>query len=240
MCSTARRNFLRFILILLLSMCSILFLAHRLQGPDLSNLSDPSPYLIAKDQLISAINNHIINHICLPHSSIVIIVETSPQSFDRRKIIRSTYANRTDQIELKNQVYFAVGASLNTRTMELIREENLVHSDIIQWNFIDSYKNLVVKSTAIINWASTNCALSRFIVKADADAYINIYKLLNSKSILANLAKRYTGKLIFGKTGNIHTVRSHNSKWYFPLTIYANQTFPNFVTSAAYIVSTIS
>lgn len=37
-----------------------------------------------------------------------------------------------------------------------------------------------------------------------------------------------------------HTARSHKSKWYFPLTIYANQTFPNFVTSAAYIISTIS
>lgn len=238
--TSLRRHILRFVLISFLSLCLVVFLPHFLRGPELSHLPDPSEYLITKDQMIPAVDKIILNHSCSPDRSFVIVVESSPRNFHQRKIIRSTYANYEDQTELKYQVLFALAASLDSYTMESVYKENAIHNDIIQWNFTDSYKNLVIKSTAIMRWASKNCASSEFIVKADDDVYINIYKLLREKIHLSNLAKRNNRKLIFGRTGNIHPARKYHSKWYLPTTVYSNETFPKFVTGVGYIVSSSS
>lgn len=158
----------------------------------------------------------------------------------KQKAIRTTYANHEDQDDLKYQVFFAVAASLDDSLVVSIRQENAIHNDIIQWNFTDSYENLIIKSTAIMKWASVNCDSSEFIIKADDDVYINIYNLIKRKNILSNYAKRRNRKLIFGRRGDINPVRDPKGKWYLPTSIYSNFYLPEYITGVAYIVSTVT
>lgn len=203
-------------------------------------MPDSSKYLISRDTLISSVDKLIINRTCTADRTIVVIVETSPANFEERRLIRSTYGNYEDQLQFRYQVLFALASSVNKTVMKLILEENSINNDIIQWNFTDSYKNLIIKSTAVFMWASLHCQHSEFLVKTDDDVYINIYKLIRDKAFLSNLARGNNGKMIFGRKGNIHPARNSNSKWYLPTTVYSNSTFPKFVTGVGYIVSTAS
>ena len=58
-----------------------------------------------------------------------------------------------------------------------IRNESLVHGDIVQGNFLDSYKNLTYKTVMGHMWVSRFCRQAEFVMKADDDIYLDLYGL---------------------------------------------------------------
>ena len=76
-----------------------------------------------------------------------------------------------------------------------IRKENDLYRDIVQEDFIDSYRNLTVKSIMALKWATKYCKNAKLIFKMDDDTLVNTFLLLKllkekqflkSKSILCN------------------------------------------------------
>ncbi len=53
------------------------------------------------------------------------------------------------------------------------------YGDLVQENFIDSYRNLTLKTLMGIRWASIHCSNAKFVVKIDDDVIINPFYLLN-------------------------------------------------------------
>ena len=70
-----------------------------------------------------------------------------------------------------------LGYSLEQRQQDSIRNESLVHGDIVQGNFLDSYKNLTYKTVMGHLWVSRFCRQAEFVMKADDDIYLDLYGL---------------------------------------------------------------
>ena len=54
-----------------------------------------------------------------------------------------------------------------------IRKENDLYHDIVQEDFIDSYRNLTVKSIMALKWATEHCKNAKLIFKMDDDTLVN-------------------------------------------------------------------
>lgn len=56
------------------------------------------------------------------------------------------------------QTIFLVGQTTNNQTQTKIIEESQNYHDIIQESFIDTYKNLTLKTVMMLKWVTDNCA----------------------------------------------------------------------------------
>ena len=74
-----------------------------------------------------------------------------------------------------------------------LEAESAEFSDILQYNGTDSYRKLVDKSVAMLEWVSVFCPSARFLLKADEDMFINLPLLLEelrtmkSNHVIGNL-----------------------------------------------------
>lgn len=58
------------------------------------------------------------------------------------------------------------------------------YGDIVQEDFVDSYRNLTHKAIMALRWVSQNCQNAKLILKADDDIFINIFKLVGHNSFV--------------------------------------------------------
>ena len=72
---------------------------------------------------------------------------------------------------------FMLGYSPYELYQDQIRNESLLHGDIVQGNFLDSYKNLTYKTVLGHMWVSSFCPQAEFVMKADDDIYLDLYGL---------------------------------------------------------------
>ena len=56
-------------------------------------------------------------------------------------------------------------------------KENVQHADIVQGNFVDSYRNLSYKATMGNLWVSEFCEQAEFVVKTDDDMFIDLFEV---------------------------------------------------------------
>jgi len=60
------------------------------------------------------------------------------------------------------------------------------HKDLVQGNFIDSYRNLTLKAVLGLRWLSQYCRQAPFVIKTDDDTFINIFEIVRLMSENAN------------------------------------------------------
>lgn len=105
---------------------------------------------------------------------VFVYVLSSIKSFERRQLIRKTWANNNNL-----RVAFIIGKSTELIYEQLIQIEQNNYDDIIQGNFIDSYRTLSYKSLTAWKWFNDNCDPKqiKFIIKIDDDVILNSYYL---------------------------------------------------------------
>jgi len=52
------------------------------------------------------------------------------------------------------------------------------HGDLVQGNFVDSYKNLTLKAVMGLRWMSQYCSEAPFAIKTDDDTFLNIFEMV--------------------------------------------------------------
>lgn len=75
------------------------------------------------------------------------------------------------------RVIFLVGTVNDSTVQQRIEEENYLHHDIVQGNFLDSYRNLTYKHVMGLKWVTYFCRQARFVFKADDDIFVDIFQL---------------------------------------------------------------
>ena len=108
---------------------------------------------------------------------VVIIVISRVNGFERRQTLRKSWAKRIPESKTV-KLYFAIGLSKESETQKRLLEENNKFNDLLQWNFIDNYYNLTIKSLAILRWFSIHCHKSNFLYKIDDDCIVNLDNLV--------------------------------------------------------------
>ena len=163
----------------------------------------------------------------------IIIVCTKVDHVERRQIIRSTWGNVTPYQNV--QLGFLVGIPENSSSalVKAVEEESRLHKDIVQTAHLDTYRNLSLKSTAMLDFLTKNCSNVRFHVKIDDDVYVRIP--LMTRFLGSGLMQTDT---IYGFTLPDSPVARENwSKYYVPYENYPHEYWPNYVNGPAYMMT---
>jgi hypothetical protein len=108
---------------------------------------------------------------------IFVYVFVRVEHFERRDAIRATWANK--RLFSFLNVAFVIGLSTNQSEVFIrkLNQEQADHADLIQGNFIDSYKNLSYKSLLAWEWIADKCSNAKYILKIDDDVVLNTFNL---------------------------------------------------------------
>jgi hypothetical protein len=113
---------------------------------------------------------------------ILVYVHTKPSNYKRRTIIRETWATQTLFPDLR--LVFMIGKTLDANIMKAIAYEHEIYQDIVQEDFLDSYKNLTYKGVMALKWISIYCSKIKYILKVDDDIVVNTFTLINHLKFL--------------------------------------------------------
>jgi len=108
-------------------------------------------------------------------------VLTAVRNFQQRNFIRQTWGSAFNY-NVKVRVVFILGRVIenaNDRAVQHALElESNRYGDIVQKDFIDSYKNLTHKSISGLRWIDERCSHARWVLKIDDDVFLNGFNLI--------------------------------------------------------------
>ena len=162
---------------------------------------------------------------------LLIMVLSGPANFDRRTVIRRTWA--TDpSMNIRWRTVFLLGqAAGDSIQNEYLKAEEMTHRDLVRGSQKEHYRNLTLKTQMGLEWASKYCDFE-FLLKADDDVFVNPYKLMDylSKPDTPK-TKLYTGRCIHG--GAPH----RGGRYAVSVEEYNKNRFPPFCAGPAYLLS---
>ncbi|XP_071490848.1 beta-1,3-galactosyltransferase 5-like [Diadema antillarum] len=172
-----------------------------------------------------------------PNITIVFVVLSAPQNFERRQIIRGTYGNASEWETAGNlgtRAVFLLGSVANASLQEEIDVEFDRHHDIVQEDFVDSYMNLTRKTVMGLKWVTNHCRHAHFVMKIDDDTEINQRRLLESLERLSPYSNFAGGKIRVSPK----VVRNIRRKFYISKTFYPKERYPNYLDGPTYLMTT--
>jgi len=163
----------------------------------------------------------------------LIVVSSSPQNIEKRIAIRNTWGNSDVLNNTRGGLVFLLGkVHKNMRLQKQIYEESMSYRDVVQADFIDSYKNLTQKSVMALKWFSSYCSHVKFLMKTDDDIFINT-------ETLSNFLKERQSK----KRWIVGCIKTHVA---YPIKMRKNKAIPilslpyghpTFLAGAGYVIS---
>lgn len=166
---------------------------------------------------------------------LVLMVPVEPNNRGARDAIRTTWGSEKMVMDKVVSIFFMLGQSgLEGReeVQQKILQESEEHHDIIQRDFLDSYKNLTIKTMMIMEWLATYCQNTGYAMKIDSDMFLNVNTLVNM--LLAAPRENYmTGLVAKGAT----VLRNPNSKWYLPKSEFHEDFYPPYALGLGYVFS---
>ncbi|XP_046573944.1 beta-1,3-galactosyltransferase 5-like [Haliotis rubra] len=176
---------------------------------------------------------HLNSKLCYDDIDLLIFVHSAPQNSDKRADIRNTWGSVRRYRKLSIATVFMCGETTNPILQEQLRTESNTFGDIVQGNFLDSYRNLTYKHVMALCWITSQCHGVRTVVKVDDDVLINIYKLVNYSVQTGH----YHGSLYCSYFFGGKPIRSTFDKWYTPEEQYPFEIYPPYCEGMAYITS---
>jgi hypothetical protein len=163
--------------------------------------------------------------ICSKDEEILIIafVNIAPNFFEKRNLIRSTYGN---DFGSDFKLVFSVGMSSDEMVNAKIKEEYLLHKDIVQIKSLnDSYYKLTKKVMTSFKWTSHYCSNAKYILRIDDDVILNKYEFINYFKQIPYRKSQVYGNLIKGS----YPRRDINNKFYVNWNEYPLKKYPWYV-----------
>ncbi|XP_019613482.1 PREDICTED: beta-1,3-galactosyltransferase 5-like, partial [Branchiostoma belcheri] len=177
---------------------------------------------------------------CSKDVFLLIMVISAPGDADLRHAIRKTWGQETIDPDIVMKTVFTVGIPNNASVQKNLEHENTLNQDIIQEDFVDSYRNLTLKTVMCLKWASEFCPGAKFVMKVDDDTFVNIYSLVRH---LKRLFANKTTRLVTGHVNSgVEPIRDSNAtekfrRWYISTKDYPWETFPDYASGLAYVMS---
>ncbi|XP_021358224.1 beta-1,3-galactosyltransferase 1-like [Mizuhopecten yessoensis] len=161
----------------------------------------------------------------------MITVCVAPANFKHRNVIRNTWGSITKHNQ-EVRLIFLIGKPKDEITQIKINNESKQFSDIVQEDFVDSYRNLSLKSVAMLKWTISYCHRAQYVLKVDDDMFINIPYLIG---VLKH--KHITNCVIGNLFQSSIPIRDPASKWHTPLSMYKEAQYPAYLSGTSYVIS---
>lgn len=166
---------------------------------------------------------------------LVLAVSSAPENFEfrmkTREGLKGSYAHERSN---NATLLFFIGRSnhhnKSKRFQVEINMEMRRFGDIVQEDFVDSYRNLTLKTLSVLKWVSTFCPRTRYVIKSDDDVGI---KVAYSVAALQRYHRRF-GNFLLGRWNTMNIVmRNKQAKNYVSVEEYPHPTFPPHVLGGA-------
>ncbi|KAK7072114.1 hypothetical protein SK128_014352 [Halocaridina rubra] len=140
------------------------------------------------------------------------------------------------------RVIFVFGAASNPKEQNIITEESAKYHDIIQLDFVDSYKNLSYKGVSALQWISEHCMHPQWILKSDDDMIINVFGLtayLDFYSKQEAISKQEPNKIMCAVWWGMPVLRGKGcAKWCVTDEEWPEKTYPAYCSGSAFVIPT--
>jgi len=127
--------------------------------------------------------------------TLFVAIISAPGNMEKRESIRNTWLSHltsSNELGIGLAGYaFIVGRTQNKSNQDDIDFESNLLEDIIQVDMMDSYYNLTLKVTGLLNWLNLNCQKVDFVLKVDDDVYVNVRNLAETLPTLSNNNSMY-------------------------------------------------
>ncbi|XP_035658585.1 beta-1,3-galactosyltransferase 1-like [Branchiostoma floridae] len=192
-----------------------------------TNLINPHPYTLLLNNLDKCKSGEDV--------FLLIIVSTKHLHHRQRYEIRNTWGQDTNVTGVVIKVVFAVGLSDDVALRRALEHENKIHKDFIQENFIDSDRNRTLKTIMGLKWAAQFCPQAQYVMKANDDAFVNVFSLVKYLKDQARVTKFVAGR-VFNKTRPVRDLRFVD-RWYVSKGEYSREVYPKYPGGFAYVMS---
>lgn len=168
---------------------------------------------------------------------LVLMVPVAPHQLKARNAIRSTWGNEKVVQGKTISALFMLGlsgeAEMEKHQKQLSLESQQYH-DLIQSNFIDTYKNLTTKTMVIMDWLATRCPQASYAMKVDSDMFLNLENLMSLLLAPDTPKENYITGMVMR---NQSVIRNKFSKWYVPKEVYPEHVYPTYLLGMGYVFS---
>ncbi|XP_004076597.2 N-acetyllactosaminide beta-1,3-N-acetylglucosaminyltransferase 3-like isoform X1 [Oryzias latipes] len=171
---------------------------------------------------------------------LLLVIKSSPMNYDRREVLRNTWAKERLQNGVWIRRLFISGTQDDgynkKRLNRLLALEQRKYNDILQWDFHDSFFNLTLKQILFLEWMERNCPHVRFMLNGDDDVFANTDNMiLYLKNLPDNNGSKhlYVGDVIKGAK----PIRSPNSKYYIPTQVHNSGPYPAYCGGGGFLLS---
>ncbi|VDM55096.1 unnamed protein product [Angiostrongylus costaricensis] len=158
----------------------------------------------------------------------LVILITRVQEPEKRRRFMTTYGRFS---ELHNfTVLFPVGLSKDEEVNSALGREHEAHANILQTNFVDSYRNLTLKSYSWANYVRKNCTSVKAVLKIDDDVALNVkevFKYLDDIDPNGNI-------LYCNPVKRVAVEREKRNMWYVSFEQYPHEFYPEYCLSPIY------
>ncbi|XP_022253758.1 beta-1,3-galactosyltransferase 5-like [Limulus polyphemus] len=168
----------------------------------------------------------------------VIYIHSAPDHFQKRRAIRKTWGQERHLVYDPIRLVFMVGTVQNKDEIQkALEKEDFINRDIVQGNFIDSYKNLTYKHVMGLKWVTYFCRQAKYIFKTDDDIFVDIFQLVTylRVSSLGRMPPR--GLIMCFLIRNLYVKRSQRSKWKVSFKEYPAKYYPPYCAGWVIIMS---
>ncbi|KAK6733086.1 hypothetical protein RB195_017072 [Necator americanus] len=161
----------------------------------------------------------------------LVLVYTITSDFETRDRWRRFYGGRRMRHKFAYCVIFPIGSLRDfNETTRLVEEINLF-DDILQGDYLDSYRNLTMKTLSALRFAAVAYPKVDSILKIDDDVAWNVPLVTNyiKSRVLPNSISCY-------KSPSSSPVRKNRSKWYVTYDEYPGESYPEYCFGVAYVL----
>lgn len=121
-------------------------------------------------------------------------------------------------------------------TQSQITNEQQKFGDLLQGDFIESYRNLSYKHIMGLRWAALECPKAKFIIKIDDDVIYDVFQLKNYLELLEiqGYDKNFLAGFVLDKK---LPIRISANKWYVSQEEYEGNAYPDYLSGWLYITN---
>ncbi|XP_062306138.1 N-acetyllactosaminide beta-1,3-N-acetylglucosaminyltransferase 3-like [Osmerus eperlanus] len=171
---------------------------------------------------------------------LLLVIKSSPWNYDRREVLRKTWAEERIQNGVWVRRLFISGTTSSgfekSKLNNLLELENKEHHDILQWDFSDTFFNLTLKQILFLEWMERNCPNARFLLNGDDDIFANTDNMVEyTQSFKDNDGSKhlFAGHLIH----YVGPIRDRGSKYYVPVQVQESETYPPYCGGGGFLLS---
>ena len=168
---------------------------------------------------------------------LLLVIKSSPANFDRRQVLRQTWAEeRRHAGRWIRRVFVSgtTGAGFEKRRLnKLLQLEHGKYGDVLQWDFKDSFYNLTLKQVLFLGWMEERCPRAHFLLNGDDDIFAH------TDNMVEFLREHDGGRHLFVGTviQNVGPIRQPNSKYYVPVQVQESGSYPAYCGGGGYLLS---